>query len=158
MLCRVSDFETDLEQAKRASVAQLLFRCARLLNERALERVAEKRGVRVRASHTSLFPHIELAGTRQTELARKLGVSKQAVHELVSELESMGVVQRSADPDDRRATLVRFTPRGRKALLDGLSIAKDLEAEMASAIGASNVTALHAALLRLDDWLSGSSS
>ncbi|HYO98543.1 MAG TPA: MarR family transcriptional regulator [Polyangiaceae bacterium] len=152
----MSDFESELEHAKRASVAQLLFRCARLLNERALDRVGEKRGIRVRASHTSLFAHIELGGTRQTELARKLGVSKQAVHELVTELESMGVVQRSADPLDRRATLVRFTPRGKKALLDGLSTLKELEAEMVSAIGGSNLAALHAALLRLDDWLSGS--
>ena len=62
----------------------------------------------IRPAHTALFPHIDLSGTRQTALARRMGVSKQAVGQLVSELEQMGALERVPDPSDGRARLVRF--------------------------------------------------
>ena len=66
-------FREALESEKRASVAQLLFKCARLVNERALERVRERRGIAIRAAHTTLFPHIDVTrGSRLTDLAQAL--------------------------------------------------------------------------------------
>src|SRR5690348_16870172 len=86
------DFDAELERRKHESTLQLLFKAARLLDEAALARVAEQRGgLRLRRSHTALFPHIDLAGTRITDLAERLGVSKQAVSQLVDDLEELGV-------------------------------------------------------------------
>ena len=76
-----------LEKTKRASVGQLLFKCARLLNERAIARVNQKLGEpKLRASHTNLFPYIDFKGVRLTELANKLGISKQAVGQVAAEI------------------------------------------------------------------------
>lgn len=150
-----ASFRDELERAKRASTAQLLFRCARRVNELALERVAGRTGLPIRASHTALFPHIDLEGTRQTELARRVGVSKQAIHQLVSELEALGVVERVADPSDRRATLVRFTNEKGRSLLDGLALLGELERELGEAVGARRMRALHDALSALDAHLDG---
>lgn len=146
-------FRDELERRKRASSAQLLFRCARRVNELALARVAERTGLPIRASHTTLFPHIALEGTRQTELARRVGVSKQAIHQLVTELEAMGVLERAPDPKDRRATLVRFSAREGRTLLDGLAVLGEIEREMERAIGAKSMRALHDALTAIDAWL-----
>lgn len=143
-----------LEAAKRASSAQLLIRCARLLNERGIARAATRFGVPLRASHLSVFPHLDLEGTRQTELARRMGVSKQAVHQLVGELEGFGVLRRAPDPSDGRALLVRFTPAGARSLLDGMAVLAELDAELAERIGARRAKALHDALTALDAWLS----
>src|SRR5690242_15159414 len=97
-------FRARLEQAKRSSTLQVLFKVARLLDEAALARVAERQGgPRLRRSHMSLFPHIALEGTRSSELADKLGISKQAVSKLVDELVELGVLARLSDPDDARA-------------------------------------------------------
>ena len=52
-------------------------------------------------------------GTRLTELARRAGVTKQAVMVVVDELEVRGLVCRTPDPDDGRAKVVRLTARGR---------------------------------------------
>jgi DNA-binding MarR family transcriptional regulator len=142
-----------LERAKRGSPAQLLFRCARRLNELALDRVAARTGLVLRASHTALFPHIDLAGTRQTELARRLGVSKQAVHQLVGELEAMDVLERVPDPVDRRATLVRFRGGRGRTLLDGLAVLGELEQELAATLGRARLRSLHRTLEALDAWL-----
>ena len=137
-----------LERKKRASVGQLLFKCARLLNERAIDRVNRQVGQPVlRASHTNLFPHIDFEGVRLTELAQRLGITKQAVGQVVAELEEMGVVELRPDPSDGRAKLVRFTAKGAKGIEHGLSVLAELETELASKIGKRHMRALHQALL-----------
>lgn len=126
-----------LEQKKRDSTLQVLFKVARLLNERALDRQNERAPtqVRARAAHTALFPHLDLEGTRITTLAERLGISRQAVGQLVDDLEQMGVVRREPDPEDGRAKLVLFTAKGRRGLLEGLSLLQEMEAELAQVIG-----------------------
>lgn len=143
-----------LETVKRASWAQLLLKCARLVNERALARLpTPPRGPRLRAAHTALFPHIDLAGTRLTELARRLGISKQAVGQLVDELQLMGVLIRVPDPRDRRAKLIRFTENAGMTLLDGMAKLRETEEEFALAIGDQHTAALYGALVALHDTL-----
>ena len=129
------DFPQELSQAKRGNLGQLLFRCARLFNELAVERVQSGREPRFRVAHTSLFPHIDLEGTRLVDLAQRVGISKQAVGQLVQELEEMGTLTRERDPDDGRAWRVRFSPQGQVALLDGLALLRQLEGEMAESLG-----------------------
>ena len=147
------DFPRELERAKRASWAQVLMRCARLVNERGLGRVRERFGVPVRPAHASLFPHIDLGGTRLVELARRVGTSKQAVGQLVDELEQMGVLTREPDPEDGRAKLVSFTPRGRQSLLEGLAVLGEIEAELQARLGPRRTKALQSGLLALLDVL-----
>ena len=52
------------------------------------------------------------APIRMGELAAMLGVVPRSATGLVDALESAGVVERTVDPDNRRAVLVRLTPRG----------------------------------------------
>src|SRR5271166_4829725 len=48
-------------------------------------------------------------------LSRELGISKQAVSQLIDIMVMRGYLERSADADDRRRMLLRLTPRGRAA-------------------------------------------
>jgi DNA-binding MarR family transcriptional regulator len=140
-----------LEQLKRQSLGQLLFKCARLFNERAIERVNRGAGQpTLRPSHTNLFPHLDFKGTRLTDLARKLGVSKQAVGQTVADLEQMGVVESVADPTDARAKLVRFTKRGGESIAYGLQVLNTIEQELTPSVGQAHMLALHEALLALE--------
>lgn len=142
------DFSERLEVAKRGSTLQLLFKAARLLDEEALRRIAAKTGrPPLRRAHTALLPHIALEGTRLTELATKLGVTKQAVSQLVDDLEAAGVVARVACPDDARAKLVTFTASGRARLFEGLAMLGTIEAELAEAIGAAQMRELRRVLV-----------
>jgi len=130
----------DLEAAKQASTLQLLFRCARLVNELGLARVRERYNKPgLRAAHTALFPHLDLEGTRLTELARRVGVSKQAVGQLVDDLEAMGALERVPDPSDGRAKLIRFKGRW---MLDGLGVLMELEQELGERAGAEEMAGL----------------
>src|SRR6478752_8606612 len=137
-----------LEARKRESVAQLLFKCARLVNERAIARVNDlPYAIRLRASHTNLFPHLDFEGVRITELARRLDISKQAISQTIAELESMDVVETIPDPSDGRARLARFTEKGKQAIMQGLGVLRGIETEMERSIGKPKFDALHEALL-----------
>ena len=143
-----------LEARKRESVAQLLFKCARLVNERAIAKVNEvPQPIQFRPAHTNLFPHLDFEGVRITELARRLDISKQAVSQTITELELMDVVETIPDPSDGRARLARFTDKGKQAILQGLGILRGIEAEMERSIGKVKFEALHEALLALEQML-----
>lgn len=67
---------------------------------------------KVSAAIVHITRHLELEGSRLTDLAQSAGMSKQAMTTLLDECEAWGLVQREADSRDSRAKLVRFTPTG----------------------------------------------
>lgn len=123
------------------STFELLFRAARLVNERAIARVQEAGGT-VRMAHTALFPHITTEGVRLTSIAERLGVTKQAIGPLVDDLERDGLVERIADPEDGRAKRIRWTRDGQRALLRGLGVLGDLERELSRELGSRRLAQL----------------
>ena len=145
----------DFEAVKRASVAQLLMKCGRLLNERGVQQFGEEMGVdTLRAAHTNLFPHIDMEGTRLTDLAARVGISKQAVGQLVDVLDELGAVERVPDPVDGRAKLIRFASEGgQPVLMRGMAVLGRLEEQMQQEIGPRRMKQLHRALLGIETWL-----
>jgi DNA-binding MarR family transcriptional regulator len=135
------DFRARLAAAKSANFGHLLFRAARLLNDRSVQRVRRAAGSlgQIRAAHTQIFPHVDLEGTRQTELARRVGLTKQAVGQLVGDLEALGIVERVPDPEDGRARLVRFTAAGRASLLEGLGLIGEVVDELRDEVGGARI-------------------
>jgi DNA-binding MarR family transcriptional regulator len=67
---------------------------------------------KVSAAIVHITRHLELEGSRLTDLAQAAGMSKQAMTTLVDECEAWGLVHREQDSRDARAKLVRFTPTG----------------------------------------------
>ena len=51
--------------------------------------------------------------TRPTELARNLGISRQAIQQTLAELEDAGLVNLKTDPSDGRAKIVEFSIEGK---------------------------------------------
>ncbi len=140
------EYADKLEAEKARSTVQLLFKAARLLNERAIARVRSQTKKPVRGAHTTLLPHVDLEGTRLTDLASRLGVTKQAAGQLVDELVEMGMLERVPDPADARAKLVRFTKRGRAAILEGLAVLNEIANEVEKLVGRPKMHALHEVL------------
>ena len=66
----------------------------------------------ISAAHIHITRHLDLEGTRLTDLAQKAGMSKQAMGDLVDQCEAWDLVRREPDPRDARARMVRFTPTG----------------------------------------------
>jgi len=65
-----------------------------------------------RLVHHNVMAHVTYEGIRLTDLAERAGITKQAMSELVIDLERLGYLQRTADPQDGRAKLINFTDKG----------------------------------------------
>ena len=117
-----------------------LVRLARCFYEHAVEALRERGYPEVKLSFTTLLPHLDRRdGTRLTELAARMEVSKQAVGQMVTELEALGYVERTPDPADGRAKLVRLTAAGFEVLLAGLEVYAELETALAQRLGVEEV-------------------
>jgi len=55
---------------------------------------------------------VERTGTRLSDLAHRAGITKQRMMQVVDELQSMGYLRRTPDPEDARAKVVRLTAKG----------------------------------------------
>ena len=131
---------------RRGNVGRLMFNGARRFEERIHATVRAAGFTDVRYVHLTILRNMNVGGTRLTTLAARAGMTKQAMGQLVDECERLGIVERRADPRDRRARLISFTTRGR-ALLDvvhrGIAAA---EAEMEAEIGKRGMAAVRDAL------------
>lgn len=127
-----------LMEVKAAAVKKLFAR----LREEGFEHVRE--------GHGCVFGFIDLDnGSRLTELAERAGLTKQAVGEAVAELEELGYAERLPDPTDRRAKIIKLTPRGTEACLTGRRLFADIESEWAEEVGKELVAAMREAAERI---------
>jgi DNA-binding MarR family transcriptional regulator len=109
---------------------------------RVFELVAQSGHGGTRLPHINLTRHLDLGGTRITELARRASMTNAAMTELIDQCEALGLVVRHADPIDRRARIVAFTDEGivwLKALGKAL---KKAENELFDEIGEEAVAVL----------------
>jgi DNA-binding MarR family transcriptional regulator len=138
-----------IEVARSASATRLLLVCARLVSERANVLARARTGQQnLRAAHTNVLFHIDLEGSRLTDLATSLGVSKQTASEFVDDLVEMRVLERVNDPTDGRAKLIRFARRrnGRLALFDVLDVLAAVETDLTEKMTPSEQRALRKGL------------
>src|SRR5213082_2330876 len=81
-----------------------------------LERLHERGFDDLDAAHLNVFQYPGPQGTRPSELAARLGVSKQALNYLLGELERLSYIERRPDPYDLRSKRVALTRRGTSAV------------------------------------------
>jgi DNA-binding MarR family transcriptional regulator len=100
----------------------------------------------IRPAHNAVFQWLPVEGARATELAERIGTTKQAVGYLVGYLEQHGYVERVPDPRDRRALLVRRTERGWLVNQTARRLVEEIQAEWAETIGHDRMDSLRALL------------
>ena len=88
-------------------------------------------------------------GLKMKALSRYLMVTGGNVTGLTDELEKEGLVIREADPNDRRAYLVRLTPKGRRSFEGMASQHEEWILELFACLDDRTVHELHEALGRL---------
>ncbi len=97
------------------------------------------------------------AGVKQQALVLRSGLSKQAVQQLLDELEQDGITNREVDPEDARGRRVVFTPKGKAALKDAQQIKLLIEADYKKLIGSDGLRQLKSALDKIADAGEGKS-
>lgn len=127
-----------LQKARRHGIGRLLLLARRDFLNRLAKKLHTDGNTSI-LSRSRLLPYIDIDGTRSIELARRLGVTKQAVARMVRELEEEGLLTRSADPTDGRAFRVVFTQAGLRYLARMHVAINEIEREYEQAFGAERV-------------------
>jgi DNA-binding MarR family transcriptional regulator len=91
----------------------------------------------------NVMPFLDIEGTRNTVLAERAGISKQAVNQFVDQLEALGYIERIADEEDGRAKIVRYTGRGIAFVRDNQRVKRQLEVRFATELGPGSLENLH---------------
>jgi DNA-binding MarR family transcriptional regulator len=88
--------------------------------------------------HYGMLSHLAASeGQSQQALSIALGIHRSAVVALVDDLEQHGLAERRRDPVDRRAYTLYLTSHGRDVLADLERIAEERDAELLTALNAS---------------------
>ena len=99
--------------------------------------------------HVLLFRWPTIDGLRPSELATRNQLSRQSINDLLSDLEKRGYLERTPDPTDGRARIVRLTERGwdLTQVISDMSFAT--ESELAEVIGESRFAEFRSTLSEL---------
>ncbi len=81
------------------------------------------------------------AGLRIVDLAQANGLTKQAMSQIVAEIEKQGYIVKQEDPDDGRAKKIALTARGKQLIQDSMGAYDELEAEYEKLIGSEKLAA-----------------
>jgi DNA-binding MarR family transcriptional regulator len=136
--------------AEQTNLGQLLLRAFRWFDESLIRALHAAGWPELTRAHSLVFAQLDTKGTRTAELARRAGISRQAVHQTVGELQRLGLVRLVPDPTNRSAKLVVPTDRGRDSIRVAKAVLADLESELAHRLGRGQVRALRQALEA--DW------
>jgi len=123
-------------------LAPLLGQLKELAMDELHRRLHEQGYSEIRPGHGCVFRFIDDDGTRLTELAERSGYSKQAVGEVVADLEGLGYVERVPDPADGRAKTIVLTGRGHEALAAGRQAFAEIEQRWIEQFGEERIAAL----------------
>jgi DNA-binding MarR family transcriptional regulator len=95
-----------------ASVGALLRIAWADLIDQVFRELADAGFTDLRPVHQPILRDLLTAGQRPTELAARLGLSKQSVNDMLRELERLGYITLVPDPEDGRAKRTQVTERG----------------------------------------------
>ncbi|WP_332820172.1 MarR family winged helix-turn-helix transcriptional regulator [Sphingopyxis sp.] len=87
---------------------------------------------------------------RPSDIARNLGISRQAIHSTINQMVKLGMVKLDPDPDDRRHMIVSLTETGARMRQDAQRAMDALADQLAERLGKERFDALLATLEA--DW------
>jgi len=103
------------------------------------------------AAYLPVFQYPGPQGTRPSELAARLRITKQALNYLLGGLEGLGYLERRADPADLRSKRIALTPRGVAAVGVIREAVGEVENAWSERLGAERFDELRNALLELNE-------
>jgi DNA-binding MarR family transcriptional regulator len=131
------------------NIGLLLFIPYRELENRVLNALAAAGYGDVTLAQARIFQRIGPDGSRLTDLAEQAQVTKQTAGFLVDQLERAGYVERTPDPTDARARLVRVAGRGAAAIPIAAGVVAEVEKEWTDHLGERRMAELRSTLTRL---------
>jgi DNA-binding MarR family transcriptional regulator len=121
-------------QYRNSKLYRSLTRTLRVYNRRLVAALHARGFTDFSPAFPAMLSNLDTRGTRIGVLAARAGVTRQAAGQLLREIERCGYAERRAAPDDARAVIIRFTPRGRRLLASVIELVEEIEGEFAEGL------------------------
>ena len=146
--------KTSSVELKQLDLAYLGFFLGLRVNELVRQRMERAGFNGVRESHGYLVQHLIEADRSITELARRMGITQQAVSKTVAELTALGMLE-TARAEDRRSKRIRLSSRGRACVESTRRLRTQLEKRLITTLGKPKYGEAKATLLNCLEVLGG---
>jgi DNA-binding MarR family transcriptional regulator len=120
------------------------------VRRRMLERLHEHGFTDLEPAHLIVLQYPGPQGTRPSELAARLRISKQALNYQLGQLERLGYLDRQPDPTDMRSKRIVLTQRAASAIPVIRETIAELETDWAQQMGPERFTQLRDLLIELN--------
>ncbi|WP_116367318.1 MarR family winged helix-turn-helix transcriptional regulator [Parahaliea mediterranea] len=138
------------KQAYKNNLAQLILRALYWVEDGMHTNYHRRGGVQLTHAQSLVMMNIGEGIRRPSAIAERLGVSRQAVHTSIRELDRLGLIDLVPDPDDGRATIATLNRKGEPARVLAIQVLEELEEELGRRIGKREVGQFRRALEK--DW------
>lgn len=132
------------------NLAQLLMRAFYWVDEGLQNGLKGEGWPSITRAQSMVFVNIGEGVTRPSEIAAKLGVTRQAVHQTINELVAMDLIKLVPDETDRRAKKVIFTDQGMLLGQAAIVTLQRVEQTLTERLGSDLAAGLRQALEQ--DW------
>jgi len=122
-----------------------------VVRRRMLERLHERGFEDLDLAHLNVFLFPGPQGLKPSELAARMGASKQSVNHLLGQMERLGYLERRDDRDDRRSTRIHLTARGKAVVVTIRQAVMEVERAWERKLGRKRLEQLRALLVELWD-------
>ncbi|MFE9393974.1 MarR family winged helix-turn-helix transcriptional regulator [Streptomyces flavidovirens] len=128
------------------NLPQLLIEAKRWFDDALLASMRAAGEQPVTVAQAAVFATLDDEGTTVSELARRIGVTRQTAHQAVHGLIGMGLLEQVPDPASARSRLIRATDEGVRVHRRAQATLAVIEDVLAERIGIAAVTALREVL------------
>lgn len=97
-----------------------------------------------------VMANVVLGVTRPSDIARSMGVTRQAIHATINQMVELGMVEVADDPSNGRVKVLTLTPTGERMRKDAQEAMLLLGEELARRVGKPEL--LKAAGMLSQDW------
>ena len=102
-------------------------------------------------ARANILRYVGPKGAAQTTIVKHMGLSKQAVQQLIDELVKDGVVKKIPDPEDGRSNIIILTQAGLAAMHDANIVKRKIEKQFSKLVGSGEIAELNRILDELAD-------
>ncbi len=141
----VKDADAPLEQP----LGQALISANQWMSSSLLHLMSAKGHVKLTGAHLTFYCHLNCGVTHASEVARRMGISRQAVYKITRELQRIGALELQEDPDDKRQKTICMTELGERVALDARAAMAEVEVHLQDIVGPKQFESL-VHILRLD--------
>ena len=138
-----------LSKVRDVHLGRMLLKLERHFTRQVLQKLAADGIEDITLRHFVIIPYIDHKGIRAVDIARQVGITKQAVSKLVDELVQKGYLELTPDPTDGRASLVLMSEKGNEFLKLTIKYTQQVESQWSNQVGEKDFKTMKSAMTTL---------